>query len=247
MSKLKIALVSYINTIPFIEGIKASPALSDKLELIIDYPSNCAELIRTKQVDGGLIPIGALEDSESYDIFTNYCIGANGAVDTVALFSQKPILEVDTIYLDYQSRTSVQLVRILAKYYWKKKFNFLSTKEGFEDSIPKNSAILIIGDRVFNYDHLYPYKLDLAKEWKDYTNLPFAFAVWTGNKKLKSIENELNKAFEQGLKDIPNYYSDLLTIDKTQFINYLTKRIDYTFDTKKEEAIQLFTSLLNSR
>ncbi len=63
----------------------------------------------------------------------------------------------------------------------------------------------------------------------------------------KNIEDELNKAFEQGLKDIPNYYRDLLTIDKNQFINYLTKRIDYTFDTKKKEAIQLFTSLLNSR
>jgi chorismate dehydratase len=60
MSKIKIALVSYINTIPFIKAIQSSDVLKDKIELIIDYPAKCAELIKSGQVDGGLIPVGAL-------------------------------------------------------------------------------------------------------------------------------------------------------------------------------------------
>ena len=247
MPKLKIALVSYINTIPFIEGIKASKILNDKIELIIDYPAKCAELIKNNQVDGGLIPIGALHEIENYKTFTNFCIGANGAVDTVALFSHQPFDEIKTIYLDYQSRTSVQLVQILAKKYWEKEFIFLPTTKGFEENIPYNSAILIIGDRVFNYGQLYKYKIDLAEEWKKQTNLPFAFAVWVGNKHLVEIENELNLCFEKSISRIPNLYNDLLTIDQNTFINYLSQSIDYSLDSGKKKAIQLFTSLLTIR
>jgi len=246
MSKLKLALVSYINTIPFIEAIKSS-RLSDKLELIIDYPAKCAELIQNKEVDGGLIPVAALSDINGYEIFTNYCIGADGAVDTVALFSHSPIEEVDTIFLDYQSRTSVQLVQVLAKKYWKRDFKYIPAQKGFELNIPEHSAVLIIGDRVFEYEHLYPYKLDLAENWKQYTDLPFAFAVWVANDKLKGIENELNMAFEKSLSSIGSQYNSLLTIDQRRFVNYLTCKIDFTFDHKKREAIQLFTNLLNSR
>lgn len=246
MNKLKLALVSYINTIPFIEGINASDQLSNQLDLIIDYPAKCAELIQNKEVDGGLIPVAALSSIDQYEVFTDYCIGANGNVDTVALFSNDAIMDVENIYLDYQSRTSVQLVKILAREYWKRDFKFLPTTEGFEDKLPANSAILIIGDRVFQYEHLYKNKLDLANEWKIHTGLPFAFAVWVGNEKLRGLENELNAAFEKSMKEIPSYYSSLLTIDEEIFINYLSQKIQYSLDEGKKEAIQLFTSLLDN-
>lgn len=247
MSKLKLALVSYINTIPFIEGIKSSELLKDSVELIIDYPSKCAALIKNKEVDGGLVPVGAMHEVAEYETITKYCIGANGAVETVALFSNQPLNEVKKIYLDYQSRTSVRLVKLLAENFWNQSFEYYQTIQGFESSIPEDAAILIIGDRVFKYQHLYQYKIDLAENWKNYTNLPFAFAVWVGNKKVKAIENELNIAFERSLSDIPNLHNDLLTIDKTTFVNYLTHSIDFNLDSGKKKAIKLFTSLLNSR
>jgi len=247
MNKIKLALVSYINTTPFIEAIKSSEDLNSKVELITDYPSKCAELIKNKQVDGGLIPVGALHENPDLEIITNYCIGADGAVDTVALFSNQSLSEIKTIYLDYQSRTSVQLIQILAREYWKKTFLFLPTQKGFEDDIPKDSAILIIGDRVFKYNQNYKYKIDLAEEWKKQTQLPFVFAVWVGNAKTKSIENELNKSFSKSLSNIPILYNDLLTIDYNTFVDYLSRKIDYTLDDKKLKAIQLFTQFLNYR
>jgi predicted solute-binding protein len=84
----------------------------------------------------------------------------------------------------------------------------------------------------------------LAEIWKDYKNLPFAFAIWVGNSKVKPIEDELNKAFLYGINQIPELYNNLLTIDKDTFVNYLSHKIDYTLDLKKKEAIQLFTSML---
>ncbi len=247
MSKLRIVLVSYINTIPFIEGIRASEILKDKVELLIDYPAKCAEMIENKEVDGGLIPVGALSGIDGYQVFTDYCIGANGAVESVALFSQKPISEVDSIFLDYQSRTSVKLVQVLAQKFWKKDIKFLPTTKGYESQINDNSAILIIGDRVFEYEHLYKYKLDLAEEWKKHTKMPFAFALWVANDRLKLIEDELNKVFSESIKNIPQQYSNLLTISREKFVNYLTQKIDYNYDTEKKKAVKLFTSMLNSR
>ena len=247
MNKIKIALVSYINTIPFTEAIKTSPELKGKVELIEDYPAKCAELIKNKQVDGGLIPLGALHEVSDMEIMTNYCIGANGAVDTVAIFSNQELQDIKTIYLDYQSRTSAQLIQILAQKYWKQKFIFLPTQEGFENSIPKNSAILIIGDRVFEYEHNYKYKIDLSEEWKKHTSLPFVFALWVGNKKFKTIESELNNSFLKSLSDIPRLYHNLLTINQNTFVNYLSHKIDYIMDNKKREAIRLFTRLKDYR
>ena len=120
----------------------------------------------------------------------------------------------------------------------------MPTTQGFEGAIPDHSAVLIIGDRVFEYEHLYAYKIDLAENWKFNTNLPFAFAVWVGNDKVKAIENELNEAFDLGLSDIPSYYNDLLTIGPDHFVNYLSEKIDFTLDDRKRKAIQLFTSML---
>lgn len=94
---------------------------------------------------------------------------------------------------------------------------------------------------------MYPFKIDLAKAWLDFTQLPFAFAIWAGNKKVKNIEDELNTAFENGIERIPELYDNLLTIDKDTFINYLTKKIDFDLDNRKREAIQLFTSMLITR
>ena len=247
MKKVKLALVSYINTIPFIEAIKSSESLNNTIELVVDYPAKCAELIRTKQVDGGLLPLGALYENPDLQIVTNYCIGANGAVDTVAVFSHQPLEQCQTIYLDYQSRTSVQLIQILAQQYWKKKFTFLPTQKGFEESTPSEAAVLLIGDRVFEFETNYKYKTDLAAEWKKYTHLPFVFALWVGNDKLKNIEHDLNSYFAKSLTNIPALYSDLLTIDKDIFVDYLSSKIDYILDDKKLQAIRLFSDLLKHR
>lgn len=132
MSKIKLALVSYINTTPFIEGIKLSKTLSKKVELFIDYPAKCAEMILNKKVDGGLLPVGAYKQDSELEIVSNYCIGASGPVDTVALFSHQDLKSVKTIFLDYQSKTSVQLVRILAQNTGNKSLNFFQLRRGLK-------------------------------------------------------------------------------------------------------------------
>ena len=112
--KYKLSVVSYLNTIPFIYGLKQY-GLDKKLDISLDIPFACAEKLLSKKVDIGLVPIVVLKQLEDAQIISDYCIGANGAVDTVCLFSDVSFDAVEGILLDYQSRTSVELLKILLK------------------------------------------------------------------------------------------------------------------------------------
>ena len=104
--------------------------------------------------DIGLIPVAGLEDLEEYHIVSNYCIGSVGKVKTVVLASNVPLEKVDTILMDYQSRSSVLLAKVLAKFYWKKSFYWENTCNNFQNvSIIGNTAGVIIGDRVFEIEN----------------------------------------------------------------------------------------------
>jgi chorismate dehydratase len=244
MQKIKLTAVSYINTIPFIEAINNSPFLQENIKLLVDYPARCAQYLENKEADGGLVPVGALSQLSSYQIMTNFCIGANGKVDTVAILAQQKLKKIKTIYLDYQSRTSVKLLQILALRYWKQDFTFLKYTDGIENNLKKDEAVLLIGDRVFEYQNLFLYKIDLAEEWKQWTNLPFVFAVWVGNKRALSLEKELNINFEKYQKNIPGLYKKEFKIKPDIFVDYLENKIDFVLDKSKRKSIQLFLKIL---
>jgi len=140
MHKIKISAVSYTNTLPFLQGIKSSSVL-ERIDLCVDYPAECARKVIADEVDMGIIPIAALLDIPNYHIITDYCIGANGAVDSVFIFANKPIHEVKTLRLDLQSRTSNGLARILLKYYWKQDVQLVTEEDA--------DAYVLIGDRTF--------------------------------------------------------------------------------------------------
>ena len=200
--KVKISAVSYLNTLPFLQGIKGSPLL-DQIDLSLDIPSDCAKKLMENEVDLGLVPVAIFPQLKEHYIVSDYCIGANGKVDTVALFSEVPLNEIKSIYLDYQSKTSVNLVQVLAREYWNINPEWINTEVGYEEKISGTTAGVIIGDRTFNLSKTYQYKYDLAEAWKEFTGLPFVFACWVANKKLPAefIES-FNAALKIGVDDI---------------------------------------------
>ena len=109
---VKITAVSYLNTIPFIYGLQQSD-LIDIIDLSLDYPAVCAEKLINNEVDLALAPIVAIPSLKKSFVISDYCIGANGVVETVCLYSNVTIHNVQSISLDYQSRTSVALLKIL--------------------------------------------------------------------------------------------------------------------------------------
>ena len=131
MDKIRISAVKYANTYPFIYGIMES-GFYKKVILETDHPADCAAKLISGRADIGLIPVAALPLLKEYYIISDYCIGANGNVKTVMLLSNCSFDEIKTIYLDYRSRSSVNLTKVLAKNSWKKDFVWVDTAAGFD-------------------------------------------------------------------------------------------------------------------
>ena len=244
--KVKISIVSYSNTLPFLYGLQQSNIMND-IDLQLDIPSKCAEKLLTNQVDIGLVPVAILPELTEYYILTDYCIGANKKVNSVILVSDVPLEEIDTILLDYQSKSSINLVQVLAKEYWKIVPQFKHATVGFENNINGKTAAVIIGDRTFNLSKPYQYIYDLAEEWYKFTGLPFAFACWVANKPISTeFVEKLNQALAFGVahiqKSIELSNNNGITFDQLQ--HYLTNDISYELTNDKRKSIQLFLDYL---
>lgn len=236
MNKIKVSAVSYTNTRPFVYGILHSGIL-DQIDLSLDIPSLCATKLIENKADIGLVPIAALLHIKDYQIISNYCIGAKGKVDSVFIFSNKPISDVKTLQLDAQSRTSNSLARVLIKNHWILHPEFVS--EGPAD------AFVQIGDRTFGKKDQFAFKYDLAEEWFNFTGLPFVFAVWAANKAIpEDFKIAFNSALKYGLDHRKEVISDLSPVDNFDLKDYLMNKIDFNLDEQKLEALAKFHQLI---
>lgn len=250
-SPVKIAAVSYANTWPFIYGLgKSGFAKNNGVEVLLRPPAECLRLLREGEVQAGLVPVAGIPQVPDGQLITDFCIGANGPVRTVVLLSHTPLADITTIHLDGHSRTSVALLQLLAKEFWRKDFYWLPAAEGFEAlSYPPGEAILAIGDKVFACEANYTYRYDLAAEWKNFTGRPFVFAAWVARPSLPDpIASALNDALQSGVADINGvvaHYGNLnLSADALR--QYLTLHIQYQLDEAKQQALALFLEKIRS-
>tara|TARA_B110000977_G_C11036913_1_gene477389 strand:- start:637 stop:1392 length:756 start_codon:yes stop_codon:yes gene_type:complete len=244
--KIKVSAVSYLNTIPFIYGIQQDQYLMSQVSLRLEYPSKCADLLKAGTVDLSLIPVAEIPEIPKAEIISDFCIGAKGKVNTVMLYSHCPLNEINSIALDYQSRTSVMLIKILVKNYWKIDVSFKETEEGYIHRILNNDAGLVIGDRAFDLNGKYPYQLDLSEEWFKFTGLPFVFACWVANKSLpESFKQQFSRAVKLGVKEKKKAIEHFMQTENSavDIKSYLNKDISYDLDTAKRKALKLFLEL----
>ena len=236
MSKIRVSAVSYTNTKPFVYGLQHS-GIIDKIDLSLDNPSECAGKLMEDKADIGLIPVACLSLVTGAKIISDYCIGAVGAVNSVFIFSNKPISEIATFRPDEQSRTSNGLARVLFKHHWK------IQPEMCDDEA---DAFVEIGDRTFGKTNRYPFVYDLAEEWKERTGLPFVFAAWTANKVLDPVFiNEFNKALTYGMEHIKSVVDTIEARDDFDMADYLTHKLSYNLDDRKREGLDMYLRLLN--
>ncbi len=238
--KIRIGAVSYLNTKPLLFGIQHSD-VAKRVDLVLDYPSRIASLLIEDKIDVGLIPVAALPALQEYHIITDYCIGCDGPVASVCLFSEVPLKEVKTILLDYQSRTSSALTKILLKNYWKLSPEFVNTEgEEYRHLIKGDTAGLVIGDRALEQRRISTFIYDLGEAWKDHTGLNFVFAAWVSNKQLdQAFVEQFNSANALGLKQLPEVIREnpvgLIDLKK-----YYTYHINYLLDERKQVGMEEF-------
>jgi len=244
----RIALVSYINTRPFIDGFeKFFP--DGKVAFDLMPPADCARSLYQGTSDMALIPVGALPNFQHIYLHPEFCIGANGPVKSVYLFARQPVENLTKVRLDPHSRSSNGLTRILMKYHWQREVHYHLPEIRDFSFIQGNTGGVVIGDEAIKLRDRFEYAYDLSDHWRKLTGLPFAFAVWAYRPGIfsPSLMQQLTNAMEWGVKQADqsaNKWARHYDIALPFAEKYLTQYIDYQFDAQKHEALALYQKAL---
>lgn len=175
---VRLGAVSYLNVRPLVHGLDAQAGVS----LRFDVPSRCARLLDDGEIDLGMVPSITHLNRPGDRIVPGVCIGSEGPVASVAIFTRRPIRDVRTIALDTSSRTSAALTRILCA----RRFNVAPVFTPHDPDpaamLASADAALVIGDPALFADAraLGAEKIDLGAAWTEMTGLPFVWAFWAG-------------------------------------------------------------------
>lgn len=243
--KLRVGAVSYLNTKPLIYGFEQG-MMQDQLELICDYPSRLVSLLQKNEIDIALLPVAAISQIQDAHLFSDYGIASDGKVASVCLFSEVPIEEVQEIYLDYQSRSSVALLRILLKNHWQSRPLLMDTTEDYFHEIKDKKAGLIIGDRALQQAAHFPFVYDLAEAWKEYTQLPFVFATWVAN---TSLPEEFIQLFEKTIQFGLDHLDEIIASNQVPYYDlktYYHENIAFHLDEDRKKGMMMFLRMLEA-
>jgi chorismate dehydratase len=181
----RVGAVRFFNTRPLIWGLDDRP----DVRLRLDVPSRLGEGLADGSLDAALVPaIDFARAGDAWTLASDGCIASDGETLTVRIFSARPIKEIRTLAVDADSHTSVALARIVLDkvYGLSPRFEVM----GMDDlarahALPPDApdAVLLIGDKVVaacpnDPRSPWAHQLDLGSAWRDWTGLPFVFAVW---------------------------------------------------------------------
>lgn len=182
MDALRIAYVRYLNTRPLVEGLEKAGGV----ELIPAAPSHIADLVADGRADVGLVSlVDAAKAGARLALLPVGMIGCDGATLTVRLHSAASFERVRRVYADVESHTSVALCRVLlwSRFGVRPEFAPFDARErsGAAGGEEWPETLLVIGDKVVTDpppDGRYGQTLDLGAAWREWTGLPFVYAVW---------------------------------------------------------------------
>jgi len=221
--------------------------MNEQVKIIYDYPAAIAAMLLSDEIDVGLVPVAIIPKLKEAHIITDYCIGTENEVASVCLFSEVELHKANTILLDYQSRTSSALTKLLVRDYWKLNPEYLATGTDYRQHIKGTTAGLVIGDRALSQRKISPYFYDLGSAWKDFTGLPFVFAMWVSNKKLDDdFIRQFNEANKFGLENIDKVIASHPFPDYDLY-TYYNHNMSYRLNEDKMKGLQTFLELTDDR
>ena len=247
MSPLRVSVVRYLNSVPLIWGMLHGEQ-QDKFELQLTVPSGCAESVRRRQADAGIIPSIEYQRLDHAQILPGMSIASKHQARSVLLFSKAPLANVQTVALDHSSRTSAALLRILMRKFYSRRVTFSSAAPQPEEMLKHADAALVIGDPALTYTGKVAEVHDLAAEWRKFTGLPFVFALWVGHDDvhLSRYHADFAASLEFGLAhlgDIAAEYAPKLGMTASAVKVYLSESIDYSLDEENRQGLRLFYKL----
>lgn len=179
---LRLGRISFLNVLPIYYPLEAEIIPHD-FELVSGPPALLNEMMAAGQLHASSCScIEYARHPGRYYLVRDLSIGSRGPVLSVLLLSKKPLSELrgQEILISGESHTSVALLRLLLQDRYGINTRFRTGHVSSELRTKAPTAFLAIGDealRLRNHPD-YPYRLDLAEEWRTWTGLPFIFGLW---------------------------------------------------------------------
>ncbi|HKS05358.1 MAG TPA: CofH family radical SAM protein [Gemmatimonadaceae bacterium] len=189
---LRVGRIPYVNCYPVYGAIDRG-IVSLNAELHTGVPTALNTAMRAGDLDVSVVSaVEYARASERYVLLPDLAISCDGPVRSVTLFSTKPAesLNGERVVVARSSMTSVALLELLFAHVWKAKPAFDAGDAEPADIATLNApAHLVIGDAALmlraamnagqtRFTHAY----DLGEVWRDWTGLPFVFAVWVAKR-----------------------------------------------------------------
>ncbi|HVZ77991.1 MAG TPA: menaquinone biosynthesis protein [Gemmatimonadaceae bacterium] len=199
---MRVGRIPYINCYPVYGGIdRGLVALNGTL--VDGIPSALNRMMSAGELDVSVISaVEYARDAKQYLLLPDLAITSDGPVRSVMMFSRRPAQELHgrRVLVSRSSMTSVALLELLFEHVWKVRPQFVPANAELSDIAAfgreEHDARLVIGDaalllnsqlRSGGADSLAPgagyrHAYDLGGEWKQWTGLPFVFAVWVAQR-----------------------------------------------------------------
>ncbi|HTA76226.1 MAG TPA: MqnA/MqnD/SBP family protein [bacterium] len=243
---MNVAVVPFLNAQPLIWQLAKHHHVSQV------PPIEMAKQLKSGQIDVALAPIAAYFLDPSLTIVPIAAIGSNGPVKSVRILSHGSLKEVERLFVDSRSQTSVMLARlILKKWYGVKNLEVVAINQ--KDFKPNQTkpweATLQFGDSALIAAPTGMTVTDLGEEWKTRTGKPFVYAVWMARNVqiAREIENDLLASKNEGVKhfgEIAEHYKGIWVFQQPQSKEYLEKNINYAYAAEQVQGQLEFQKLL---
>ena len=198
---MRVGRIRYINCFPVYGAIDRG-IVELGAPVVSGNPSELNRLMASGRLEVSVISaVEYARDSARYLLLPDLGITSDGPVRSVMLFSRMPAEELTgrRVLVSRSSMTSVALTRLLFEHVWRAKPEYAAGDAELTDIgrflDEPHDARLVIGDaalllanrvRASGVEHPgasdYPYVYDLGECWKEWTGLPFVFAVWVAQR-----------------------------------------------------------------
>jgi chorismate dehydratase len=175
--------------VPLYWGLGRTGNLLD-LDLTKDTPEKLSDQLVDGRLDIGPITcVEYLRHADELVVLPDIAVGSDGPVMSCVIVSKVPLAELDgrKVALGSTSRTSVRLAQLLLEEREGVKPEYFSAPPDLEAMLDGADAAVLIGDpalrATLDQERLEGLTVhDLGAMWKDWTGLPFVFAVWAARR-----------------------------------------------------------------
>ncbi|MFF9146868.1 menaquinone biosynthetic enzyme MqnA/MqnD family protein [Streptomyces sp. NPDC014861] len=196
-SRPRVGHIQFLNCLPLYWGLARTGTLLD-LELTKDTPEKLSErLVRGGLDIGPITLVEYLRHADRLVALPDIAVGCDGPVMSCVIVSQRPLEELDgaRVALGSTSRTSVRLAQLLLSERYGVAPAYYTCPPDLGLMMQEAEAAVLIGDAALRASLHDAPRLglqvhDLGLMWKEWTGLPFVFAVWAARKDYLDREPE---------------------------------------------------------